>query len=427
MISSAYNYYMSNYAGKAASKSLNIRQRDSRQAYNKILQINRKTPFYKVDVSEDAQKYAIDLKENARQLSDIVNDLSGPDAEQLTIRQSALSSDPEIIDAQYIGNSSTPVSPFEVTVTQLAAPQINIGNYIPPNAQYLDTGEYSFDLTINDLTYEFEFGVGEADTMSDTQNKISRLINRSGIGLRAEVLTDSLGNTALAVQSNATGVTGTVPTIFSISDNADRTEQQSAVSVLGLNRVTQHPSNAIYTIDGKERISVSNTVTINNAFVLNFKQAQETPPVTIQLKADSDSIVDSINDLISSYNNLLSVATDESNEKFSGSQRIYKEFARLTKSYGSVLSSSGLNVQDDGSIDVDADSIKVAAEEGSLHQIFEGLQTFKNALLNTADNIALNPMDYVNNKIVAYKNPVRAFSEPYHLSAYTGMMFNGYT
>ena len=43
-----------------------------------------------------------------------------------------------------------------------------------------------------------------------------------------------------------------------------------------------------------------------------------------------------------------------------------------------------------------------------------------------AENIALNPMDYVNNKIIAYKNPLRSFPDPYNLSAYTGIMFNGY-
>ena len=43
-----------------------------------------------------------------------------------------------------------------------------------------------------------------------------------------------------------------------------------------------------------------------------------------------------------------------------------------------------------------------------------------------AENIALNPMDYVNNKIIAYKNPTRTYNDPYNLSAYTGMMFNGY-
>ena len=58
--------------------------------------------------------------------------------------------------------------------------------------------------------------------------------------------------------------------------------------------------------------------------------------------------------------------------------------------------------------------------------VFESLNSFKDSIKTKAENIALNPMDYVNNKIIAYKNPTRTYNDPYNLSAYTGMMFNGY-
>jgi hypothetical protein len=35
-------------------------------------------------------------------------------------------------------------------------------------------------------------------------------------------------------------------------------------------------------------------------------------------------------------------------------------------------------------------------------------------------------MDYVDKKIVAYKNPGHNFASPYITSAYSGMMFNSY-
>lgn len=45
---------------------------------------------------------------------------------------------------------------------------------------------------------------------------------------------------------------------------------------------------------------------------------------------------------------------------------------------------------------------------------------------SATDDISINPMNYVNNKIVAYKNPHKPVNDPYNLSAYSGMMFNGY-
>ena len=77
-------------------------------------------------------------------------------------------------------------------------------------------------------------------------------------------------------------------------------------------------------------------------------------------------------------------------------------------------------------ININKDTIVNAADSGTLHDIFAGLTPFKTALQNKAEDIAFNPMEYVNNKIIAYKNPHRQLNDPYNLSAYTGMMFNGY-
>ena len=47
-------------------------------------------------------------------------------------------------------------------------------------------------------------------------------------------------------------------------------------------------------------------------------------------------------------------------------------------------------------------------------------------LLRKSNQISLNPMDYVERVMVAYKNPGRNFINPYVTSDYTGMMFDGY-
>ena len=51
---------------------------------------------------------------------------------------------------------------------------------------------------------------------------------------------------------------------------------------------------------------------------------------------------------------------------------------------------------------------------------------FSSSLLRKSDQVSLNPMDYVDKKIVAYKNPGHNFISPYTTSAYSGMMFNSY-
>ena len=57
---------------------------------------------------------------------------------------------------------------------------------------------------------------------------------------------------------------------------------------------------------------------------------------------------------------------------------------------------------------------------------FHTLKDFSNLLLRKSSQISLNPMQYVDQTIVAYKNPGHNFINPYMSSAYSGMLFNGY-
>lgn len=425
MISSVYSYYLSQYGNKSNSKYDSHTRTQLKNTYSKVVKINSQTPVYKLDLSTAAQKYAIDLKEHARALENITEDLSDGADGSMTFKKSAVSSNTSAVNASYItdfGAASDDES-FDINVKQLACSQLNTGNYLQPRSKHIKPGEYSFDLSINDVIYEFQFKVDNSETTNNIQNKIARLINRSNIGLTANIKEDSLGNTAINIESEATGINGTTPVIFSIK--SDDANNQPLIDTLGLDRVTQYPANAIFDVDGDERSSMSNSITINKAYDVKLSKVTE-EPVTISLKADADSIVESLNELVAGYNNLISVTNDENNNHFQGTEKLQNEIASIARSYKKQLADSGLSLNKDGTISADKEVIINADNKDALSHIYESLNSFKNSIKEKAEDIALNPMDYVNNKIIAYKNPLRSFPDPYNLSAYTGMMFNGY-
>ncbi len=430
MINSVYNYYAAQYGHREYSKYDTHSKAQLKSTFGRLQKINSQTPSYKIDFSDAALKYAIDLKENARELSQIADELSDESTDSITYKRSATSSSPQVIDAEYIGDSCVQdYEPLEVTVSQLACPQTNTGNFLQPNSKPFAAGEYSFDLQVQDLTYQFEFGVNATDTVTDTQQKIARLINQADIGLNAQLLTDGLGNSAISITSDATGIRGISPTIFHIQsqNSSDASDSNTElVSTLGLDRVTQYPANAVYSVNGTTATSVSNEVTIDNNYVLTFFDTTGEAPVTISMNTDTDAIADSIGELIGGYNNLISVTANDANEHFEGNEKLKKDFAGIAKSYNHLLNENGLSVTDNGTIAVDRDAIISAADNGTLGDIFSGLNAFKQAVQKKAEDISLNPMDYVNNKIIAYKNPLRPTNDPYNLSAYTGMIFDGY-
>lgn len=425
MISSVYSYYLSQYGNKSNSKYDSHTRTQLKNTYSKVVKINSQTPVYKLDLSTAAQKYAIDLKEHARALENITEDLSDGADGTMTFKKSAVSSNASAVNASYITNfgAASDDESFDINVKQLACSQLNTGNYLQPRSKHIKPGEYSFDLSINDVIYEFQFKVDNSETTNNIQNKIARLINRSNIGLTANIKEDNLGNTAINIESEATGINGTTPVIFSIK--SDDASNQPLIDTLGLDRVTQYPANAIFDVDGDERSSMSNSITINKAYDVKLSKVTE-EPVTISLKADADSIVESLNELVAGYNNLISVTNDENNNHFQGTEKLQNEIASIARSYKKQLADSGLSLNKDGTISADKEVIINADNKDALSHIYESLNSFKNSIKEKAEDIALNPMDYVNNKIIAYKNPLRSFPDPYNLSAYTGMMFNGY-
>ena len=340
----------------------------------------------------------------------------------MIFKKSAQSSRPDAVSAEFIGDSSTPdTDSIDIYVKQLASQQVNTGNFLQPKQRLLKPGTYTFELNINNLTYEFEFDVSDGENNSDIQNKISRLINRSDIGVSCEILTDSLGNTAAQVTSSQTGITAIKPTIFNI-----RSDNQELMETLGLDRVSSYPSNALYSVNGKEQYSPSNEFILNNAFKITLKNTTPDGPAAISLNTDDNSIADSIEELISGYNSLIAVTASDNHKIFEGNDRLKQEFSRISQTYKTTLNDNGLHIEEDGSVSVDRSSVIDAAHRGTLGNVFKELNNFKKALQRKAEDISTNPMNYVNNKIVAYKNPHHPVTDPYNLSAYSGMMFNDY-
>lgn len=421
MISNAYTYYMSQYGNKVNAKYDTHTKNQLKSSYGKVLKSNSLTPTYKVDISEAAQKYAIDLKEHARELGYIVRDLSDEKSGEMTYKKTACSDNPEAIAVKYIGDGqASDVPGIEMSVKQLAGSQVNTGNYLQPDSKLLQSGTHTFELSINNLTYEFEFNVSEEETTGDVQGKIARLINRSDIGLKSSIVTDQLGNTAIRMESDATGVAGIKPTIFNISSN-----EGDMVETLGFDRVTEYPSNAVYTVDGKEYNSMSNDIHINNIYEVKLLNVTRETSVKVGMSADEDAVVESISDLIGGYNKLFLVTKDDANKRFAGNDRLQREFARIAMAHRATLGHSGLTIEDDGSVAVNREEIAKVAGSGKLGEVFAQLNDFKKDIQRKAESIATNPMNYVNNKIVAYKNPNKTITDPYNTSMYSGMMFDG--
>lgn len=429
MISSAYTYYLSTYGGQQVSKYDTHKRSELRSVYNNMLKVNKKSPLYKLLDTDNVQKYAIDLKESARSLKNVaasLTDINGSISGFL--RKKAVSGNTAIVEAKYIGEEETEdAEQLEIKVNALATSQVNEGNYLNPSSRNLPKGEYSFDMNIGEYTYEFSFSVRDDDDNSSIQDKLVRLFNRANIGVTAGKVTDEKENQAIIMRSNSTGESGSSDgLVFSITENEK--SDGKVVAALGLNNIKQRPSNANFSINGVEHTASSNTFSVKHQYQLTLKNVSlSDEAVQIGVKQDIDSILENVNELISSYNSMVDLAIGKA-ETVGGNDgsKLISDINNVAKYYKNNLESAGFKVENDGHITVEDSILIQSAGEGNLSESLEKLNAFKKAVVAKADDISIDPMKYVNKKLISYPHPLRNFTNPYVSSVYSGMMFNGY-
>ena len=94
--------------------------------------------------------------------------------------------------------------------------------------------------------------------------------------------------------------------------------------------------------------------------------------------------------------------------------------------HSNSLEPLGLSLQSDGSIALDDSLLSQTVADDNISELYSSVKDFTTSMLRKTTQVSINPMDYVNRKIVAYKNPGHNYANPYITSAYSGMMFNSY-
>lgn len=428
-IDTAYNYYLSTYAKQSTSRYDSHKKSELRSIYNNIVKINKDSPLYKIKRSEDVQKFAIDIKESTRMIKNVVASLS--DAEEgignAFQKKLAFSSQEDVISADYLGSnhSSDNMENFYVEVRQLASPQINQGSFLDKNRLNLKPGTYSFDLENSTSAYEFQFTINPEDTNFSTQNKLANLITNADIGLKAAVVENADGLSALQIESLATGINPNDSFLFSISPQGNH-DSMSAIDALGIDHVAQDAQNAVFLLNGTEQMAYENTFLLDNDFELSLHgTSPEGEPAVIGFKTNADAMAENIQTLVNSYNSVLHTAN-----KYSLTQpqsvQLYRDMSGTAFAYQKSLENIGLMVSDNGEISIDDDILSETVSSENYEERLSVLNDFKNLLNMKANNASLDPMRYVDKVLVTYKNPGKTFVTPYITSIYSGMMMDEY-
>ncbi len=428
-LNTVYNHYLSSYAPMSTSRYDTHKRGELKSIYNSIVKMSKDSPLYLIDTSRASQGFAVNLKENARQLRNTIASLGGLNEDEMLNKKVAYSSNSDLAEAVFIGELSDEEIPsVHIEITALASGQTNVGRFLPSSLPIaLSEGSYSFDVIVNDLSYEFQYNIHEGETNRDIQQRLCRLINNSDIGLRSDVIEDGNGNSALRLTSAATGLKNNRDVIFHASDAGNTGRQKGSVSYLGLDSIAAAPSNAEFTVNGEARSASSNHFTLDNLFEIHLKGVSASPQDTaeIGLMADVDSLAENINNLITGYNSFLH-SVNHYAEAYPLSNRLIKEMNHMSLYYQEDFEKIGISRGEEGMLSMDKDTLRSSTLAGKGTESLNAIKGFTSSILQKTRQVSLDPMQYVKRTLVAYKNPGHSYAAPYETSTYSGMMFNSY-
>lgn len=418
-IDAAYNYFMTTYGSNIGSRYESHKKSELRDTYNKIVKANKDAPLYKIKDTEDMGQFAIDIKEHANSMSLSVSNLSsaGDSIEDILNKRIASSSNPDSVEAVFVGDESTPADDFTIDVRSLATPQVNMGNFLPADGHNFEEGQYSFDLDIKNHSYEFQFNVNAGESNQTVQQKIIRLINSSDVGLSASLMTSSNGDNAIQITSKATGLPEGDTSLFNISSNISYRE----LSLLGIDRTVREPVNSDFSLNGVDHTSMSNTFTVNKAYEIGLR-APSNGEVTVGLMNDTEALTDGVNQLLTSYNGMINIGL-----KYNGAHQnrtLLNEISSIAKGMQSSLEYAGIHIDEVGHLILNEAQLSQVINSDDRAEAFTVLNELKAAISRAASKASINPMAYVDKAVVEYKNPGKSLSAPYATSAYSGMLMN---
>ena len=318
----------------------------------------------------------------------------------------AISSNTDIMRIR--GNSST-VPEISVKVDQVAEPQRNEGTAMRADDRDMPGGLHSFDIAIDGQTHRVSFTTSEALTNRAFQQRMADAINQANIGITASVNTANNQST-LNLAATATGAGATVTNTVTNEDGEEETVTTTAprftitdvmgnaTAAMGVNNISQHGQNAIFTVNGETRTSASNNVNLTGGVEATLVSTGE---VNVTSGGDATGIRNSVRQMVARFNDLLETARNNGADRNTG--RLIRDLENTIRRNRRALDEMGVAMNREGVLVINENRLQTAAENGTAQRLLGGTNnrsgSFVSALTRIADSVAANPVNHISRQI----------------------------
>jgi flagellar hook-associated protein 2 len=420
-----YNYMLESYPLRKDTKYPVSKRSELKKVYNDIVNLSKCSPFYKINLSKENQAYTIGVKESALALKSRINDMADEERSGFTSKAVTVS-DESVLSAQLLSDNTEGLpDQIELQVNSLATVQINRGKELLNSSRGLPSGEYQIRARIGDESFSLNFVHEQRQENYDVLKKMVDFLNQNLTGINAVVDQGSTRDySRLNIISDMSGRFGDKRFSFEDMDIYD----VGVTDYFGMNRMDRAPSLAKFELNGSDKQTATNAFTLENTLRITLNNTSD-KPVTVKIVQDSRKILSAVDSVLNAYNDLIRLAKDRtlSNTEHYKAGKLISEMKGLEGVYQEELEACGLKASEDGILSLEEPLASQAAEDGGMESLFTRENGFITRLLDKADTIAINPMEYLDKTIVTYPNKEKdTYCNPYVTSMYSGLFFNSY-
>lgn len=377
--------------------------------YQQIVDISRNAPLYLIYPSDELQTYATQIKELSLQLGDMLkcyfrNDASNP------LRQLQLVAPPsEYVSVKPLKPADKPAA-YSVEINSVAAGQINRGNSVSRKICPFTAQIYSFRIESEDESFDFELPITNDSTNETVLHQIQNLIRQTTNHLDSWIEED---DSKIALHLQAQANRQNKPASFTIKD----TTHNGIVSFYGLDRIYALPQPSVFSVNDEPFHSYGITFEIDELFELTLNTVCQ-EPVHISFEMDTSKITEEIKHLADTINHLIILSNSCPNST------LKCELTSFLLSHKEALASVGIDLSDANTLQTDPEKLELSIQDSSLETLLSKEESFSKELMEHTKEISIDPMKYVPNKVVSYKNFTSVnYPNPYLTSMYSGFLF----
>lgn len=377
--------------------------------YQQIVNISRNSPVYLIYPSTELQHFAVHIKELSMQLSDMINSYfeSGKENPLKQLRLVSPSSD--FINIKALAQPSEPRN-YSIHIQSVATGQQNTSKFVPKKICPFTAQTFSFNIRTSEESFDFEIPVSNNSTNEAILSKIQTLINNTTRELDAW-LEEKDSTVSLHLQARAHR--RNQPAQFTIKD----TNSNGIISYYGLDQITTTPQPSDFSINRKTYHSYGIAFEIDELFELSLVKPC-TDEIQVAFEIDSSSISNEIVKLEDTINRLLTISHACPKNK------LQREITSFLIEHKAELESIGINLDSSNMLYTNQEQLENSIKDATLEELFSENDSFSQKLLEQTHAISINPMEYVPNKIVSYKDHRKTnYPNPYLTSMYSGFLF----